>query len=169
MLELPKKAGSMLQEIIADFSPQTFTPTPVVVARMFGAVLLVAIIGVDREAKDRPAGLRTHMLVGLAACTFAILAAEVPNAPMFQDGIVQSDPLRVVEAVTAGVAFLAAGFIVFSKGEVHGLTTGAGIWLAAAVGATVGFGFWGIAVAVAILGGVLLRLVYWIERWMKWK
>jgi putative Mg2+ transporter-C (MgtC) family protein len=166
---VPENTGSMFQEIIADFAPQTVTPFPVIVARLVGAVLLVAIIGVERETKDRPAGLRTHMLVGLAACLFALLAAEVPNAEMFQEGIVQSDPLRVVESVTAGVAFLAAGFIVFSKGEVRGLTTGAGIWLAASVGVAVGFGFWGMAAAATILGGVLLRLVYAIERWMDWK
>jgi putative Mg2+ transporter-C (MgtC) family protein len=159
----------MFSQILADFAPQTVTPFPVMVARLLGAVLLVAVIGVEREAKDRPAGLRTHMLVGLAACVFAILAAEVPNTGIYGEGIVQSDPLRVVEAVTAGVAFLAAGFIVFSRGEVRGLTTGAGIWLAASVGVAVGFGFWGMALAATILGGVLLRLVYLIERWMNWK
>lgn len=161
--------GRMFSEILADLSPQTITPFPVMVARLLGAVLLVAIIGVERESQERPAGLRTHMLVGLAACVFAILAAEVPNISIYSQGKIQSDPLRVVEAVTAGVAFLAAGFIVFSRGEVRGLTTGAGIWLAASVGVAVGFGFWGMALAATILGGVLLRLVYVIERWMNWK
>ena len=72
------------------------------------------------------------------------------------------DPIRVVEAVTAGIAFLAAGTILFSRGEVHGLTTGAGMWLAGAIGLACGLGFWQIAtfatVLVLIVLGAAVRL-----------
>jgi putative Mg2+ transporter-C (MgtC) family protein len=70
---------------------------------------------------------------------------------------IRIDPIRLIEATTAGVAFLAAGLIFFSKGQVHGLTTGAGMWLAGAIGLAVGLGFWQIAVlatglTVTVLG-----------------
>lgn len=61
------------------------------------------------------------------------------------DQQVRIDPLRVIEAVTAGVAFLAAGMIVFARGRVKGLTTGAGMWLSGAIGLAMGFGYWPIA------------------------
>ncbi len=160
---------NVFADIAADFAGGTSIPYPVILARVVGALLLSAVIGIEREAKDRPAGLRTHMLVSLAACIFAILAIEVPNAAVFDGREITSDPLRVVEAVTAGVAFLAAGFIVFSKGEVHGLTTGAGIWLAAAIGVSAGFGMWGLALVAAVFGSVVLLLFLRLERWMNWK
>ena len=62
------------------------------------------------------------------------------------------DPIRLVEAATAGVAFLAAGMIVLSRGEVKNLTTGAGMWLAAAIGLAAGLGLWPIAALAALLG-----------------
>ncbi len=76
---------------------------------------------------------------------------------------IRVDPIRLVEAVTAGVAFLAAGLIIFSKGEVHGLTTGAGMWLAAAVGLACGLGFWQIAVFTTALALVVLGLLKRVE------
>ncbi|HET9536854.1 MAG TPA: MgtC/SapB family protein, partial [Mesorhizobium sp.] len=72
---------------------------------------------------------------------------------------IRVDPIRLVEAVTAGVAFLAAGLIIFSKGEVHGLTTGAGMWLAAAVGLACGLGFWQIAVLATALALIILGVL----------
>nr|WP_246512430.1 MgtC/SapB family protein [Chelatococcus composti] len=138
-------------------------------ARICGALLCVTVIGIEREMRGRPAGLRTHLLVGLASAIFGLLAGEVVRAPIYDIEQVRSDPLRVVEAVTAGVAFLAAGLIVFARGEVHGLTTGAGVWLAAAIGMSVGFGFWIIAILATIVGTVVLHLLYVLERRLGWK
>ena len=73
------------------------------------------------------------------------------------------DPLRVVEAVTAGIAFLAAGTILFSRGEVHGLTTGAGMWLAGAIGVACGFGLWQIAAFGTFVVLVVLGLLHAFE------
>ena len=73
------------------------------------------------------------------------------------------DPIRVVEAVTAGIAFLAAGTILFSRGEVHGLTTGAGMWLAGAIGVACGLGFWQIAAFATVLVLIVLGVLYAIE------
>lgn len=152
----------MLDAIIADIVTPTKIPFAVIVARLVGATLLVAGIGYEREIKSRAAGLRTHMLVSLSAALFAIIAIEVAAGPDFGD-TVRLDPLRIIEAVTAGVAFLSAGFIIFNQGKIRGVTTGAGIWLAAATGLAVGFGYWGIGLAAAVFGLLILVALRWFE------
>ncbi|MDP3899178.1 MAG: MgtC/SapB family protein [Mesorhizobium sp.] len=146
-----------MPSLFAEFGHETWLPFPAIAARLVLAALLGAIIGFEREWRQRPAGLRTHMLVCLAAALIAIVTIEITHVAYFQDDSVQVDPIRLVEAVTAGVAFLAAGLIIFAKGEVHGLTTGAGMWLASAIGLCCGLGFWqiglfGTALAVVVLG-----------------
>jgi putative Mg2+ transporter-C (MgtC) family protein len=146
-----RKIPSILGEksmdlIIADMIPASRIHYPVIFARLLGAIVFGALIGFEREARDRPAGFRTHILISLAAALFAIISIEAVHMPGFADDEqVRIDPLRVIEAVTAGVAFLAAGMIVFARGRVHGLTTGAGMWLSGAIGLAMGFGYWPIA------------------------
>lgn len=152
-----------MEQIIADLFPRTAVPYPVLLARLTGAILLGAVIGAEREYRAHAAGLRTHILVALAACVFAILSIESVHMTGFSDDQVRIDPLRVIEAVTSGVAFLAAGMIVFSRGEVRGLTTGAGMWLAGAVGLSVGLGYWFVAVVATVACFVVLFILAKIE------
>ncbi len=134
----------------------------VVVIRLIAAALFGGIIGFEREYLARPAGMRTHILVALAAATFAVLTLELTA---HADGRgVQSDPIRVIEAVTAGVAFLAAGTIIFSRGEVHGLTTGASLWLAGAIGVACGIGHYFIAILATLLAFLVLTVLRWVEK-----
>lgn len=151
-----------MEQLVEEFGHPTYTSFPVIAARLLLATLYGAVIGFEREWRNRPAGLRTHILVCVAAATFGILTIEIIHAPMFAKASVTVDPLRVVEAVTAGVAFLAAGSIMFSRGEVHGLTTGAGMWLAGAIGVACGLGLWQVAgfgtLIVLIVAGLLHRL-----------
>jgi putative Mg2+ transporter-C (MgtC) family protein len=107
--------------------------------------------------------LRTHILVCVAAATFAILTIEIVHAPMFEKDTARFDPIRMIEAVTAGVAFLAAGVVIFARGQVQGLTTGAGMWLAGAIGVTCGLGLWQIALFSTLLALVVLALLYAFE------
>lgn len=153
-----------MEQILADLFPGTEVPYPVILARMVGAIVFGAVIGAEREYRDHAAGLRTHILVALAACVFALLALESVHMASFSDEQVRIDPLRVVEAVTAGVAFLAAGMIVFSRGEVRGLTTGAGMWLAGAVGLSVGLGYWFVGFFATLACFVVLFLLGRIEQ-----
>ncbi len=156
-----------MEQLFAEFGHPTYTPFPVVAARILLAAILGALIGFEREWRRRPAGLRTHMLICVGAATFGILTIEIIHAPMFAVAAmresVQNDPLRVVEAVTAGVAFLAAGSIMFSRGEVHGLTTGAGMWLAGAIGVACGLGLWQIAAFGTFVVLVVLGLISLLE------
>ena len=102
--------GGSLEQLIAEFGHPTYTPFPVVAARLLLAAIFGAAIGFEREWRNRPAGLRTHILVCVAAATFAILTIEIVASAdvRLREGR-RVDPIRVVEAVTAGVAFLAAG------------------------------------------------------------
>ena len=151
-----------MEQLVEEFGHPTYTSFPVIAARLLLAALYGAVIGFEREWRNRPAGLRTHILVCVAAATFGILTIEIVHAPMFAQESVKVDPIRVVEAVTAGVAFLAAGSILFSRGEVHGLTTGAGMWLAGAIGVACGLGLWQVAgfatLIVLVVAGLLHRL-----------
>jgi putative Mg2+ transporter-C (MgtC) family protein len=123
------------------------------------AALCGMIVGIDREWRRRPAGLRTHMLVSLASAAFALIAHEMAVVAAKSDVSSSPDPTRVVEAVTAGAAFLAAGTIFRSNGNIQGITTGASIWLAAAMGAACGVGFYTIAGVSLILALVILVVV----------
>ncbi|MEW9616161.1 MgtC/SapB family protein [Shinella sp. S4-D37] len=152
-----------MDQIIADLFPRTAVPYPVLLARLTGAIVLGAVIGAEREYRAHAAGLRTHILVALAACVFAILSIESVHMAGFAEEQVRIDPLRVIEAVTSGVAFLAAGMIVFSRGEVKGLTTGAGMWLAGAVGLSVGLGHWFVAVVATLACFIVLFILAKID------
>lgn len=142
----------------------THLPFLAIVGRLVLATVLGAAIGFEREWHNRPAGLRTHILVCLAAATAAVLTIEITHLPEFEDDSVRIDPIRLIEAVTAGVAFLAAGMIVFARGEIHGLTTAAGMWLAGAVGLGAGLGFWQIALLATLLGVLVLWMIKLMER-----
>ncbi len=152
-----------MDQLAAEFGHSTYTSFPVIVARLLLATLFGAAIGFEREWRKRPAGLRTHMLVCIAAASYAILTTEIMHAPMFGGDTAQFDPIRVVEAVTAGVAFLAAGVVIFTRGEIHGLTTGAGMWLAGAIGVACGLGLWQIATLATVLALIVLGLLHAFE------
>lgn len=134
----------------------------VIVGRLILAAALGAIVGFERERRDRAAGLRTHMLTALAAATFTILTFEI-YAKVSDSGDSNADPIRIIEAVTAGVAFLAAGAIFRSQGDVHGLTTGAGMWLAGATGVAAGAGYYVLAIMATALAAFILVAIRHIE------
>jgi putative Mg2+ transporter-C (MgtC) family protein len=134
---------------------RTALPEIEIIARLIVSLFLGGVIGFDREAKNRPAGLRTHMLVALAASIFSITTLEI-IADLEKSGH-SADPIRAIEAVTAGVAFLAAGTIIQSRAQISGLTTGASMWLAGAIGVACGFGFF--TIAVLATGFALVVLV----------
>ena len=96
------------------------------------------------------------MLTAMAAAIFTILTFEIFHTTRAMDPNLSLDPIRVIEAVTAGVAFLAAGTIIQSGGKVQGLTTGAGMWLAGAVGVACGAGFYRLAFIAVVLATLIL-------------
>lgn len=134
----------------------TYLPQHIIAIRLLIAAVLGAMIGFEREISTAEAGLRTHILVSVAAALFTILAFEIFHTIEPGSSGPQADPIRAVEAVTAGIAFLGAGAIFRSRGSVQGLTTGAGMWLAGAVGVATSLGYYIIAFGVALLAVLVL-------------
>jgi putative Mg2+ transporter-C (MgtC) family protein len=130
-----------------------------IVVRMLVALACGAAVGFEREWRSHAAGLRTHILVCLSAAPVAILTIEITHHSAFAGDATHVDPLRLIEAATAGVAFLAAGMIVFSKGEIKGLTTGAGLWFAGFIGLACGLGFWQIGLIATVFAVAVLFLI----------
>ena len=154
----------MFETLAAEFAaPFRSMPAEVAALRLAASVVLGGVIGLERELAARPAGLRTHMIIALAACLFAIITFEMMALPSLAQSIPSSDPLRLIEAVTAGVAFLAAGTIFTSRGEVKGLTTGAGMWLAGAIGLACGMGHLPLAGIATVLALLILSIVGWMS------
>jgi putative Mg2+ transporter-C (MgtC) family protein len=146
---------------------ETETPISAIVLRMGLAMLLGGIIGLERELKDRPAGLRTNMLVSLSAATFTLIAAELISESTEATDIVRIDTLRIIDAVIAGVAFLGAGAIIRAGQDIKGLTTGASLWMSGAIGVACGGGYFVVAVAASVLAIAVLYLVSLFERWLR--
>ena len=131
--------------------------------RLVVAAVLGALVGLERERGERAAGLRTHALVGLGACLFAIVSAFGFNDVRTLSGI-SWDPSRVAAQVASGVGFLGAGAIILRREVVRGLTTAASIWAVAAVGLATGGGLYLAAFVGTALILVLLAWVKPIER-----
>lgn len=130
--------------------------------RLGAASLAGMIIGLEREWRQKPAGLRTHMLVSLAAAAFTIISFELYHTSLEISENSSGDPIRVIEGVVAGVAFLGAGVIIQSRGDVRNLTTGATIWMSGATGLACGGGFYivaGLLVAASLVILVVLGLL----------
>lgn len=126
--------------------------------RMGEALLLGAAIGWDRERRDAEAGLRTHMLVALGAALFVLIPQE--------SGMNDDQLSRIVQGLVSGIGFLGAGAVLKDQeeGRIHGLTTAASLWAAAAVGLAAGLGRTGTAIMAT---GFILLVLVWLRRWRR--
>ncbi|MFW9952736.1 MAG: MgtC/SapB family protein [Candidatus Thorarchaeota archaeon] len=112
------------------------------------------MIGFERERIDKPAGLRTHILVAVGSTQFTILSFYAFPG---------SDPARIAAAIVTGIGFIGAGTILQSKDKVTGVTTAASLWVTASIGIAVGIGYYLVATIVVILTYITLKL-RWLER-----
>lgn len=119
--------------------------------RLGAAVLVGAVIGFDREIRDKPAGLRTLTLVSLGSAVFTLTGLD--------SGAVDSTS-RVIQGIVTGVGFLGAGTIIRGRTEesVRGLTTAASVWLAAAIGVACGLAYWPLVLLASVFGLLVLML-----------
>ena len=108
--------------------------------RLSVATGLGFLLGIERELRGKPAGLRSHMLVAMGSAAFVMVGMEVLYATATGDPSARIDPTRIVEGVIGGIGFLGAGSIIQARGNVQGITTGASIWIAGAVGVASGVG-----------------------------
>lgn len=119
------------------------------VGRMVVAALAGGLIGLDRQVLNKPAGIRTHMLVAAGSALFVAASILILGDAALVDG--RGDAVRIPAAIVTGVGFLGAGAILRSGERVSGLTTAAGIWVTAAVGVLIGAGFWVIGIAATVI------------------
>ncbi|MFQ5700885.1 MAG: MgtC/SapB family protein [Acidobacteriota bacterium] len=118
------------------------------------AVVLGGVIGLEREAADKPAGLRTNILICVGSTLMMMLSIRV--AHQFVETV--ADPARIAQGVITGVGFLGAGTILHARGGVTGLTTAATTWALAGIGLAVGSGYYRLAVMTTLL----ILVVLWI-------
>lgn len=134
-----------------------------IIIRLVMALVMGGVIGTEREYKNRPAGLRTHMLVCLGATIIALTQVEIAATSLQQArefpeliAVMRSDQTRLIAQIVSGVGFLGAGTIIESNRSIKGLTTAASIWTVAGLGIAIGMGFYLIAICSFI--GIILSL-----------
>ena len=125
---------------------------PEVVLRLSLAAALGAAIGLEREIREREAGLRTHLLVSLGSALFTIVSAYGFHAFLSSgQSVVRADPSRIAAQIVTGIGFLGAGAIIRQGLSVRGLTTAATLWVVAAIGLAAGAGYYSAAVITTVL------------------
>jgi putative Mg2+ transporter-C (MgtC) family protein len=132
----------------------------IVMIRLLAAIILGAAIGIEREIAGKSAGVRTHVLVALGTTIF-VLATE-------RFGMTSEGLSRVIQGIITGIGFIGAGTIIklSEEREVRGLTTSAGIWIAAAIGVTVGLGAVGLAIVGTVFTLLVLTVMVAIDNWI---
>ncbi|MBE9043572.1 MgtC/SapB family protein [Pleurocapsales cyanobacterium LEGE 10410] len=150
-----------------EFHSSSIQELSVISLRLVNAVVVGAVIGWEREVKDKLAGLRTHMLVALGAAIFVLV-------PIFTGDISKSpDALsRTIQGIATGVSFLGAGEILHisqsqTKYRIRGLTSAAAIWISAASGLAAGCGLWHLSLIGALLNLIILRILKIFERYSR--
>ncbi len=135
-----------------------------VLLRLAVAAALTGAIGLERELRERAAGLRTHMLVGVGSALFTIVSAYGWADFRFSnsEGIV-FDPTRIAAQIVTGIGFLGAGAIIRQGLSVRGLTTAAGLWVVAAIGMAVGAGYY----SAALIGTGIVLVGLGPFRWLE--
>lgn len=154
------KEWLVLMDIDRDFLTIAF--------RISIAATLSGLIGLEREIKNQPAGLRTHLLVGIGSCLMMLLSLYGFQSYYVGEDNVRFDPARIPSYVISGIGFLGAGTILVKGATIKGLTTAASIWIVAAIGLVVGAGMYGPAVLTTFIVIISLFVLNKIEsRWIR--
>lgn len=143
---------------------------PTIVLRLSLALVLGAIIGLERESREHEAGMRTNALIALGCSLFTIISVDGFTDLLGQPHI-QLDPTRIASYVIAGIGFLGGGaiFVMQDKGRIKGITTAAAIWVVAAIGMACGAGLLLVAALVTVLALIVLVLLRYVERFLSLK
>jgi putative Mg2+ transporter-C (MgtC) family protein len=128
----------------------------VIVCRLLIAFVLGGVIGYERQARNKSAGLRTHILVCIGSCLIMILSINLYGSVQ---GLTNADPARLAAQVVSGIGFLGAGSIITHKGSITGLTTAASLWVVAGVGLAVGSGSFVGAITTTIIVFLTLTIL----------
>ncbi|KXS54513.1 MAG: putative Mg2+ transporter-C (MgtC) family protein [Marinobacter sp. T13-3] len=132
--------------------------------RLLAAAGLAFLLGLERELRGKPAGLRSHMLVSVGAAAFILIGLHILMTTANGDPSARIDPSRIVEGVIGGIGFLGAGSIIQSRGSIQGITTGASIWISGAIGVACGLGTLGLASMVTALAFAIVVVLGRFEK-----
>lgn len=134
--------------------------------RLLMACVFSGMIGWERESHNRPAGLRTHILVCVGAAVMALIQTEIMLVALDYgtrypelEGVIRSDPARLICQVVSGIGFLGAGTIVVTQSSIRGLTTAASLWATGGLGLAIGMGYYTVAIAGFVVIFIVLTLV----------
>ena len=134
--------------------------TPELVMRIAIGAALGGVIGYERRHHRRPVGLRTHLIVAMAAATFMVISSQFVYYQHYgKEDLVTVDSSRIAASVVSGIGFLAGGAILRTGLTVQGLTTAAGLWLVTAIGMSAGSGMFTVSAVVTAMGIVALTLL----------
>jgi putative Mg2+ transporter-C (MgtC) family protein len=131
------------------------------------ALLCGLLLGIERERKDKPAGVRTIVLITLGSTLYMLVSSLVGRHVMGVDlGADAVDPGRIAAQVVSGIGFIGAGTIIQSRGSIHGLTTASVIWVAAGIGLCIGLGYPLLAIATTLVVLGTLIAMEPLRRWL---
>lgn len=128
----------------------------VLIFRLVAAGIMGGFIGLERELRSKEAGVRTHFIVALGSALFMIISQFAFDGR-------QHDAARVAAQVVSGIGFIGAGVIIFQKNAVRGVTTAAGLWVAAAIGLACGGGMYSVAIAATLLTVLVLEMMHFVN------
>ena len=128
----------------------------VLIFRLVAAGFLGGLIGLEREFRAKEAGVRTHFIVALGSALFMIISEFAFDGK-------QHDAARVAAQVVSGIGFIGAGVIIFQRNVVRGVTTAAGLWVAAAIGLACGDGMYPVAIAASVLTVSCLEMMHFVN------
>ncbi len=132
--------------------------------RLILAATLGALIGLDRELKEKPVGMRPYMVVSIGAAGFGILCMEIWT-DLSTSASAGLDPLRAIQGIIGGLGFLGAGAIIRQgDDDIRGATTGAGIWLAGCIGMSSGFGSYLLAISLTAIALFIMVVVGYLHK-----
>jgi len=144
---------NMMQDI---FTPEMMD----MITKLGAALLLGAVLGIERIHAHKTAGMRTYALVSMGSALFVMVSEMARMMP----GVLSADPLRMATQIVVGVGFLGAGLIIARENRVTGLTTASGLWVSAGIGAASGFGFFTLASIATVFTLFIFTLLWSIER-----
>jgi len=127
-----------------------------IIIQLILAIILGGLIGVEREKSNKPAGIRTHMLVALGACLFTISSINLGT-----------DTSRIAAGIVTGIGFIGAGTIISSGKNIRGITTAASLWTTSAVGLLIGMEEYFLAINATFFVLIILLLDFLIKKWWK--
>lgn len=128
------------------------------------SVFCGAMVGLEREASRKPAGVRTCALVSLGATVFTLMSIHALDFISSTDEFIRYDPVRIASNIVQGVGFLGACCVFTIKDKLSGITTAAAIWVVSAIGMAVGFGHLVLAVQASLLSVIIMFGIGWFEK-----